>query len=59
MLTTSAGMALGVVFILIGAVNVWLVLEAWSRVKAATANARMLARLRDGGYLLIALPLWP
>ena len=55
MLTTSASLALGLVFVLLGGVNVWLVLEAWSRVKAANATSRMLALHRIGGYLFIAL----
>src|SRR5579864_1427510 len=55
MLTTSASIALGLAFVLLGGINVWLVLEAWSRVKAAEASARMLALHRIGGYLFIAL----
>ena len=55
MLTTSASIALGFAFILLGALNVWLVLEAWSRVKAAKTSARMLVLHRIGGYLFIGL----
>jgi ferredoxin-NADP reductase len=55
MLTTSTSVALGFVFVTLGGVNVWLVLEAWSRVKAAKASSRMLALHRIGGYLFIAL----
>src|SRR5579864_6089908 len=55
MLTTSASVALGLAFVLLGGINVWLVLEAWSRVKAAKASSRMLALHRIGGYLFIAL----
>jgi ferredoxin-NADP reductase len=55
MLTTSASLALGFAFLLLGGVNVWLVLEAWSRVKAKNASSRMLALHRIGGYLFIAL----
>src|SRR5436309_5420953 len=55
MLTTSASIALGLAFVLVGGINVWLVLEAWSRVKAAQASARMLALHRIGGYVFIAL----
>lgn len=40
---------------LIGGLNVWLVLEAWSRVKTARASSRMLTLHRVGGYLFIAL----
>jgi hypothetical protein len=39
----------------VGGINVWLVLEAWSRVKAADASSRMLALHRIGGYLFIGL----
>src|SRR6201987_1013167 len=55
MLPTSASLTLGFFFVLVGAVNVWLVLEAWSRVKVANASSRMLALHRIGGYLFIAL----
>jgi ferredoxin-NADP reductase len=55
MLTTSASIALGLAFVLLGGFNVWLVLEAWSRVKAAKASSRMLTLHRIGGYLFIAL----
>src|SRR5579864_3094782 len=55
MLTTSASIALGLAFVLLGGINVWLVLEAWSRVKAAKASSRMLTLHRIGGYLFIAL----
>src|SRR5579864_8330545 len=55
MLTTSASIALGLAFVLLGGINVWLVLEAWSRVKAAKASSQMLTLHRIGGYLFIAL----
>jgi ferredoxin-NADP reductase len=55
MLPVSASIALGLAFVLLGGVNVWLVLESWSRVKAANASSRMLALHRIGGYLFIAL----
>jgi mono/diheme cytochrome c family protein len=55
MLTTSASIALGAVFIVLAAINVWLVLEAWARVKAAKTSSRMLALHRIGGYLFIGL----
>jgi hypothetical protein len=55
MLTTSASLALGFAFVLLGGVNVWLVLEAWSRVKATNAGSCLLAVHRIGGYLFIAL----
>jgi ferredoxin-NADP reductase/mono/diheme cytochrome c family protein len=55
MITTSVSIAFGLAFVLIGGINVWLVLEAWSRVKAARASSRMLALHRIGGYLFIGL----
>jgi ferredoxin-NADP reductase/mono/diheme cytochrome c family protein len=55
MLTTSASLMLGLAFLLLGGLNVWLVLESWSRLKAANASARMLTLHRIGGYLFIAL----
>src|SRR5215471_16826171 len=55
MLTPSASIAIGFAFVLLGGFNVWLVLEAWSRVKAAKASSRMLALHRIGGYLFIGL----
>ena len=55
MLTTSASIALGLAFVLLGGINVWMVLEALSRVKAAKASSRLLALHRIGGYLFIGL----
>ena len=55
MLTTSVSIVLGLAFVLLGGLNVWLVLESWSRVKAANTSSRMLALHRIGGYLFIAL----
>jgi ferredoxin-NADP reductase/mono/diheme cytochrome c family protein/uncharacterized protein YjeT (DUF2065 family) len=55
MLLTSTSVALGLTFVLIGGLNVWLVLEAWSRMKTAKTSSRMLALHRVGGYLFIAL----
>src|SRR5215831_10960520 len=46
---------LGVTFVVIGALNVWLVLQASSRVKNAKASTRFIAAHRIGGYLFIAL----
>ena len=48
MLTTSASITLGLAFIVLGSINVWLVLEAWSRVKAAKTSSRMLVLHRIG-----------
>jgi ferredoxin-NADP reductase/mono/diheme cytochrome c family protein len=55
MLTTPASIALGLAFIVLGGINVWLVLEAWARVKAAKTSSRMLALHRIGGYIFIGL----
>ena len=55
MLTPTVSIALGLAFVLLGGINVWLVLEAWSRVKAAKARARMLTLHRIGGYLFLTL----
>jgi ferredoxin-NADP reductase len=55
MLVSSVSVALGLGFVLIGGLNVWLVLEAWSRMKTAKTSSRMLALHRAGGYLFIAL----
>ena len=55
MLPVSASIALGLAFVLLGAINVWLVLESWSRLKSANASSRMLTLHRIGGYLFIAL----
>jgi ferredoxin-NADP reductase len=55
LITTSVSISLGLSFVLLGGINIWLVLEAWSRVKAAKASSLMLAAHRIGGYLFIAL----
>jgi hypothetical protein len=55
MLVSSVSVALGLGFVLIGGLNVWLVLEAWSRMKTAKTSSRMLTLHRVGGYLFIAL----
>jgi ferredoxin-NADP reductase/mono/diheme cytochrome c family protein len=55
MLTPSTSIVLGAAFVLLGGINVWLVLEAWARVKAANGSSRMLALHRIGGYLFITL----
>src|SRR5277367_3155608 len=52
MLNSSASLWLGVTFVLIGAINVWLILQASARMKA---NTRLVAAHRLGGYLFIAL----
>src|SRR5215469_5863308 len=55
MITTAASLALGLAFLLAGGINVWLVLEAWARVKSANASSRMLSLHRIGGYVFIGL----
>ena len=54
-LTSSISLAIGLAFVLLGGLNVWLVLEAWSAAKAARASSRMIALHRIGGYLCIGL----
>ena len=55
MLPISVSIPLGLIFLLVGAINLWLVLEACSHSKAARFSARMLALHRIGGYVFIAL----
>jgi ferredoxin-NADP reductase len=55
MFNRSLSLWLGVIFVLIGAINVWLILQASSRVKDAKANTRLIAAHRIGGYVFIAL----
>src|SRR5579862_9614393 len=55
MLSTSASVWLGLIFVLIGAINVCLILQASARVKDAKASSRLIAAHRIGGYLFIAL----
>jgi hypothetical protein len=55
MLNSSASLWLGVTFVVIGAINVCLVLQASARVRDAKASARLIAGHRIGGYLFIAL----
>jgi ferredoxin-NADP reductase len=55
MISIATSIALGLAFVTVGGVNVWLVLESWSRVKSTTASIRMLSLHRIGGYLFLAL----
>src|SRR6266702_8434228 len=55
MLNSSVSLWLGVTFVAIGAINVWLVLQASARVRDAKAGERLIAAHRIGGYLFIAL----
>src|ERR1700733_6249835 len=55
MLSISASIWLGVSFVLIGAINVWLILQASARVRDAKASTRLIAAHRIGGYFFIAM----
>src|ERR1700690_2064025 len=55
MLNSTGSLWLGVAFVLIGATNVWLILQASARVRDAKASTRLIAAHRVGGYLFIAL----
>ena len=55
MLNSSTSVWLGITFVLIGAINVCLILQASARVRNAKASARLIAAHRIGGYLFIAL----
>jgi ferredoxin-NADP reductase/cytochrome c2 len=55
MLNSSTSVWLGIAFVLIGAINVWLILQASARVRDAKAGTRLIAAHRIGGYLFIAL----
>jgi uncharacterized membrane protein len=55
MLKISASLFLGSLFVIIGAVNIWLILQASARVKNARASARLIAAHRIGGYVFILM----
>jgi len=55
MLNSSTSVWLGITFVLIGAINVWLILQASARVREAKASTRLIAAHRVGGYLFISL----
>src|SRR6202030_3893590 len=55
MLNSSASLWLGITFVLVGAINVCLILQASARVRDAKASPRLIAAHRIGGYLFIAL----
>jgi ferredoxin-NADP reductase len=55
MINSSISVWLGITFVLVGAVNVWLILQASARVRDANASTRLIAAHRIGGYLFIAL----
>jgi ferredoxin-NADP reductase len=55
MLNTSVSIWLGIIFVLTGAINVWLILQTSARVRQNGATARLISAHRIGGYLFIAL----
>jgi ferredoxin-NADP reductase/mono/diheme cytochrome c family protein len=55
MLNTSTSVWLGITFVVVGAINVWLILQASARVRDTQASARLIAAHRIGGYVFIAL----
>ena len=55
MINISASIWLGITFVLIGAINVWFILQSSARVRDGKASARLIAAHRIGGYLFIAL----
>jgi len=55
MLNSTASLWLGAAFVLIGAINVWLILQASARVRDTQASTRLIAAHRIGGYIFIAL----
>src|ERR1700734_2401329 len=54
-INSSISIWLGIVFVLIGAINVWLILQASARVRDTKASTWLIAAHRIGGYLFIAL----
>ena len=46
---------LGIAFVLIGAINVWLVLQSSARLTSTKASGRLIAAYRIGGYIFIAV----
>jgi ferredoxin-NADP reductase/mono/diheme cytochrome c family protein len=55
MLNSSASLWLGITFVLVGAINVWLILQSSARLRDAKAGARLIVAHRIGGYVFIAL----
>src|SRR6202043_2900084 len=55
MLNSSTSVWLGILFVLVGAINVCLILQASARVRDAKASTGLVAAHRIGGYLFIAL----
>jgi hypothetical protein len=55
MLNSTISLWLGLAFVVIGAVNVGLILQATARVRNTSASQRLIAAHRVGGYLFVAL----
>ena len=55
MLNSSASLWLGTLFVLIGVLNVWLILQSSAQVRDSKASVRLIAAHRIGGYVFIAL----
>jgi ferredoxin-NADP reductase len=55
MINTSISVWLGVTFVLVGAINVWLILQTSASVRETKASNRLMAAHRIGGYLFIGL----
>ena len=55
MLNSSTSVWLGITFVLVGAINVWLILQVSARVRDTKASIRLIAAHRIGGYLFITL----
>jgi ferredoxin-NADP reductase/mono/diheme cytochrome c family protein len=55
MINNSLSVWLGITFVAVGAINVWLILQASAKVKTTKASAPLIAAHRIGGYLFIAL----
>jgi ferredoxin-NADP reductase/mono/diheme cytochrome c family protein len=55
MLNSTISLWLGLTFVVIGAVNVWLILQATAQVRGTNANQRLIAAHRVGGYVFVVL----
>ncbi len=55
MINTSISVWLGIIFVLVGAINVWLILETSAQIGNRNASSRLIALHRVGGYLFIGL----
>jgi len=55
MLNSATSLWLGLLFVVVGAGNVWLILQATAQVRETKASQRLIAAHRVGGYLFVAL----